>query len=435
MERVGETQQAISFLNFCKEKINQGNQKNASMIDVINSYLLDLHTKYPELAIDIDEIPKEECTPITLLKYQDINECFKSFHPKYNLSGCFQRLLIDTNSVVIVCIWGGRPSTKCGIIRLNTETLTVKSSQEYELPIDLSKVPYNNIQILSEKYSPISAISDGTIYVSIPTAGIIIFQENSKPKLFSEENGLPSSMISSMDAINERIYALTGPYTLRENGLFEINYKTNKTRILISPRNREDKHSMDGQHIISLAADKWNECLWFSAISLKGTLVYNYNLKTNQVIEIPTETIQPLKFGSGYFIRQEQFLNIISYLNLYSIDLSNQIISFLLIPINMELSNSDLNIWQTFMEFSRFAGNNQNIIAIGIDNASQEHTLIFNKDQTVPKELTGTSLPPAQEIREFANTKKGFLILTRGSLYLIPHKEEKYDQQAEDTNQ
>ena len=69
------------------------------------------------------------------------------------------------------------------------------------------------------------------------------------PELLSEENGLPTSMIKSMDILNGRIYAVTGelfPGLIDTTGLIEIEPNTMQTRILISPRTRENSHPLDG---------------------------------------------------------------------------------------------------------------------------------------------------------------------------------------------
>jgi hypothetical protein len=417
LERIGEARQAVALLTACRNKLRRQPSPRASDMAAIDSWLRALKERHPDLTIDINLLPTRECAPRVMLNASDLSDTFtKQAMPP--TSTCFRKLLIDENTIAIVCVWDMPGQAQCGVVRLDPATLAVRSCQAYSVPVKFSLGNDSNLHSWYFDHGPASAVRDDTICIAFPNGGIVVFPEGGSPRLLSEENGLPSNMVRAMDVMNERLYAVTG--WLDSNGLIEFDLKANQAKELISPQDRPGGHPLDGRRISDVAADRRANCLWLAVEPNKNTgPVHVYCLSPQDAKAIPQASVRPSALAS--LERQGRYLGIVTYTEFYMMDLTVGRIALSARHGSWDPSTDDGAPWQTNMHLSsKAAGNSRVLISTARDQGGRDHTLWFSAGQRNPVEVTGPSFPPVHDIRDMGRVSRGVLILTPQSLSLIP---------------
>jgi hypothetical protein len=424
LEQCRQYQEAANLLTACIERLEDEPHPHRNGTATIKSWLRNLKEQHPEVSADVDLLPVRRCKPLMLLHAKDVSNLFQQ-HGMSSTSTPFRRLAIDEESIAIVCVWDTADGAQCGILKLHPDTLAFTSFEFFDDHIPFSLGRLAGLRSFYYSFGPVVAAADGTFYVAFPNGGVVVFPAAGTPRLLHEGNGLPSNMIIAMDAMNGRLYSVTG--FRHDTGLIEVDPNSNEARILISPRKRGDAHPLDGSEIASVAADRFSNRLWLGLDREPKRGGYHtickYDIVSGQTDPISEEIIAPSLLA--WFRRERQFLHISTDHQLHVADLAREQIRLVAKHDTQARPQAPGPPWQTNLHLFRFAAKSDTLLSTARDPGGRRHVVQFRADQAEPFKLRGPVFQSVHDIKDLAATDEGLLVLTPKALYLVSNEEGK----------
>jgi hypothetical protein len=105
---------------------------------------------------------------------------------------------------------------------------------------------------------------DQNLYFGSPQNGIMISSGDGSCKVLTEENGLASNIIRSLEALDGKVYAVIGQVgsVVKDSGLMEVDLKSGISTVLFSVKAKDKTRELDGMSIAGIAADPKRHALW-----------------------------------------------------------------------------------------------------------------------------------------------------------------------------
>ena len=114
------------------------------------------------------------------------------------------------------------------------------------------------------------------VFVGTLSAGLVVFEEDGKAKVWNEKNGLPTDYVHSLDCYDGRVFLGTGSAdeVTAGGGLFEFDPETGRSKILCSNRATRKGSELDGGEAYTISAiqsDPARKCVWLGIETPRGT--------------------------------------------------------------------------------------------------------------------------------------------------------------------
>jgi hypothetical protein len=169
----------------------------------------------------------------------------------------FRRLVKNDKTRAIMYMKpAGELLAQFGIIWLAPDTLTPISSQLSSLKMKYAIL--DGRDYASEPAITVAA-DDQAVYLGFYQEGIIVFHKDGGSKLLTEETGLASNQIRSLDVLDGKLYALIGK---SGSGIMQIDPKTGISTLLFSNKSKGMTNELEGKYISAMAADPQRHALW-----------------------------------------------------------------------------------------------------------------------------------------------------------------------------
>ncbi len=338
----------------------------------------------------------------------------------------FLRLLVNDNTQAVVYSDTAHLTqlTQFGIMQLSPENLAPLSSQL--LPYKMKYIPgLDSNRYYSE--GPEAAADDQAIYLGVKRSGIAVFYKDGSSKLWNEETGLATNVVRSLEILDGKLYASVGGFgsSQKDNGLMEVDLKTGISTVLFSNKAKENKEELDGALITGIAADPERHTLWILCSEEHSPLrLYRYYPQSKKLDRVDSESLRKILFFMG---PQDTCLRKLKDSIIFQGDIGS-----MMIDAKTEAATLLLGFYQPTSWMAKWSQSppamglqprqlipiNRDLIAI-----THQELLYFHDGEKDPENLEQSLTKMGSErpaIRDIALTKKGLLVLTDDSLYLIP---------------
>jgi hypothetical protein len=370
-----------------------------------------LRIKYPNsLAVLKNTNPHFQALPIFSIKRESPN-----IH--------FRRLAINDQIQAIVFADSFQLNdAHFGAIRLSPDAFKPISSQllPYKIPF---KANTSNAYEEYNRNGPAIAFDNDTLYIGFPQGGIAALYKDGRCKIMNEANGLATNNILDLSMLNGKLYAMVGSI-YGDSGLMEVNLETGSSAILFSTKSKEVKGEMYGKPVRGIAADPKRNGVWIMSSQNEGTAVDLRNLYLYQPdgqkfrkIDDSTIKVQDSQEFASLRILNDQLL-VAGLQDVVKIDTSLEKGARLLSMMFPSLQAKWFKRFEYETYPRRFTPVHEDLIGF-----NYSELIYFRDGEKDPEYLEtylsyGNSMRPT--IRDITLTKKGLLVLTDDTLYLMP---------------
>jgi hypothetical protein len=365
----------------------------------------------------------------------------------------FRRLIVNDKAQAVVYsdTTNLMQLAQYGIMQLSPENLAPISSQwlPFKTKYDLDRSDGNKYR----NEGPEAAADDQAIYLGIKQYGIAVLYKNGSSKLLNEDTGLATNVVRSLEILDGKLYATVGSFGMsqKDNGMMEVDLKTGISTVLFSNKSKEKKGELDGTLIAGIAADPERHALWILCLEEYGPLrLYRYYPQDNKLERVDNDSIKmallqvagypphsiPLHKRNDSLMVEGSFGTVVIDTRT---DAATLLLSFSSVPRVpaakwlMQVTSDLEHMPKQAIPMNRdlISKTEWELLYFHDGEREPDH---FEESLTAPQptpddialkqmaESRGWTLanPKGFKLRDIALTKKGLLVLTDDSLYLIP---------------
>jgi hypothetical protein len=274
---------------------------------------------------------------------------------------------------------------------------------------------------------PAIAVDGNGVYVGFYQGGIVINSRNAANKILNEKSGLATDYIRSLEILDGKLYALVGAQP-GESGLMEVDPESGASRLLFSSKTKSPEKEPDGSPICGIAADPEKHALWILFVDRYDRNVLSlYYPQSQKTAPYQNTMMNQVSYPKGYSKEYSGLSKINDHLiiegipDAMQVDLKRDNAFLLFSMMNARIQTSKWNhvYRMTANQLRRFIPVNEDLIGI-----SDSDLMYFRNGDREPK-LLGPEIfleghSRTSQLKDIALTPQGLLVLTEGSLYLIP---------------
>jgi uncharacterized protein (TIGR03435 family) len=377
------------------------------------------------LKLEISGIPIKTKSYRSVLLYSS-----KGMNPELH----FRRLLVnDKIQAAVYSDAANLSRAQFGIMQLSPDALAPISSQLLPFKMKYDNDPNSGMNDRYEDRGPGAAGDDRAVYLGFPQGGIIVSPKDGSRKLLTEDTGLASERIRSLEILDGKLYAAVGRFgrLSNDNGLMEVDLKTGISTILFSNKSKDAKGEIDGALIAGIAADPERHALWILCSAEQRPLrLYRYYPQDKKLDRVENESIRKLFSHAGSLAEStplRKMKDSITFLNgLGSVLIETKTETATLLLNGTSPFTASIAKWALPPSLAPYLLTRQ-VKAIPVNHGLivilSWELLYFHDGEKDPEyieqSLTGSG-SQRLTMRDIAMTKKGLLVLTDDSLYLFP---------------
>jgi hypothetical protein len=344
----------------------------------------------------------------------------------------FSNLVVNDRAQAIIYRNPSGQTARLGTIELSPDTFILNAAPR-SCPLNFHSNPVRHLYI---DYGAEVAADDQDLYFGSDSDGLLILSRNGSCKLMTEENGLSSNIIQSLEVLDGKLYAVIGSLS----GLMEVDLKSGTSTVLFSTKSKKQTGDLDGNPIASIAADPNRHALWILS-PINGT--YNGRFTGNKInrlfIYYPEDrkldrvNSESINNAFNAFPFREHSIHKFND-NLLIEGLNDSIVIDIQTKIATRLLNDniDLDPGRHTILSSLKPGESRAkwyIQKLPIRQVLLHHDLIamhrsqlmyFRDGEKYPEYFEQSFPEKSPVFRDIVLTEKGLLVLTEDALYLIP---------------